>query len=108
MDAVRAHERYLIETVPFTPEELVRVRKLFNDECQAIHERDAGAEIPLAQIRTAIAQERIEISRTARKRIMEEVCTCDNCESQRDPAWKHRPEAMCDCHQCLNNASVPE
>ena len=66
---VNAHEKYLIETVPFTPEELVRVRRLFNDERRAIRERGAGAEIPLAQIRTAIAKERVKISRAARVRL---------------------------------------
>ena len=38
----------------------------------------------------------------------EDVCICDDCESQRDPFWKHRPEAMCDCHHCSNNFPVPE
>ena len=66
---VNAHEKYLIETVPFTPEELVRVQKLFDDERRVIRKRAAGAQIPLAQILTAISQERVEISRTARKRI---------------------------------------
>ena len=38
----------------------------------------------------------------------EDVCTCDDCESQRDPSWKHRPEALCDCYYCSNNFPVPE
>ena len=39
---------------------------------------------------------------------IEDVCTCDDCESQRDPSWKHRPEAFCDCHHCSNNFPVPK
>ena len=39
---------------------------------------------------------------------MEDVCTCDDCESQRDPSWKHRPHGICDCYYCLNNFPVPE
>ena len=38
----------------------------------------------------------------------EDVCTCDDCESQRDPSWKHRPEALCDCYYCSNNFPAPE
>ena len=61
-------EKSLLLTVPFTPEEVRRVKTLFDEERRLMRSRARGAQIPLAQLRRVIAVERVEISRAARRR----------------------------------------
>ena len=62
------HRAFLLDAIPYTPDERRAVEVLFEQERSAILYREAGGDLALAQYRRAIAEERVVISRRARLR----------------------------------------
>ena len=108
LSPIGQHEQYLLETVPFTPEEVARVEALFEEERRQMSRRAEGAEIPLAQIRQAIAQERVEISRAARRRGTGSVTTttCEYCGHRSDEGCMTCGQLV--CPKCSRHQGEPE